>query len=109
MFHITFRSWCLQDSQVLWSAVKEQFRDGKTRESNLRAIADLRCPYQCPLVVGAGCVRIAEALTAGGQELGPNFGAEVIRITPRSIIAWGLDTAPSAGANARDVPETNVA
>jgi pyridoxamine 5'-phosphate oxidase family protein len=50
-----------------------------------------------------------EALGTGGQSMGPGFGAELIRITPRRIIAWGIDTAPFAGANARNVPTRDAA
>src|SRR5690348_769168 len=34
----------------------------------------------------------ARALPAGGADLGPGFDPEMIRITPRRIIAWGIDT-----------------
>ena len=46
---------------------------------------------------------VAQALPEGGQTIGPNFGRELIRIVPRRIIAWGIDTPPFAGANARNV------
>jgi pyridoxamine 5'-phosphate oxidase family protein len=45
----------------------------------------------------------AEALTYGGEVLGPGFGPELIRIYPRRIIGWGIDTPPFSGANARNV------
>ena len=45
----------------------------------------------------------AEALDYGGQVLGPGFGPEMIRIYPRRIIAWGIDTPPFTRANARTV------
>jgi len=45
----------------------------------------------------------AEALTYGGESLGPGFAGEIIRIYPRRIIAWGIDSPPFSGANARDV------
>ena len=45
----------------------------------------------------------AEALNYGGEVLGPGFGQELIRIYPRRIIAWGIDTAPFTGPNARTV------
>jgi pyridoxamine 5'-phosphate oxidase family protein len=43
----------------------------------------------------------AEALDYGGAVLGPGFGQELIRLYPRRIVAWGIDTPPFAGANAR--------
>jgi hypothetical protein len=34
----------------------------------------------------------AEALFSGGQDVQPTFGSELIRITPRRVVAWGIDT-----------------
>ena len=45
----------------------------------------------------------AEALAEGGKEFGPHFGSEVIRITPRRIIGWGIDADAFSGTNARNV------
>ena len=45
----------------------------------------------------------AEALTYGGEVLGRGFGQEFIRIYPRRIIGWGIDTPSFGGANARNV------
>lgn len=33
----------------------------------------------------------AELLESGGQELGPGFGAEIMRLRPVRLIAWGID------------------
>jgi pyridoxamine 5'-phosphate oxidase family protein len=33
----------------------------------------------------------AEVLMSGGTDLGPGFDAEMFRITPRRVIAWGLE------------------
>ena len=52
------------------------------------------------------CIEIrgtAEALDVGGQELGPGFGPELIRITPRRIVGFGVDE----GRTARDVAPTS--
>ena len=46
----------------------------------------------------------AEALRYGGEALGPGFGPELIRIYPRRVVAWGIDSGPFRGANARTVP-----
>jgi pyridoxamine 5'-phosphate oxidase family protein len=46
---------------------------------------------------------VAEALGYGGESLGPGFGAELIRIYPRRIIAWGIDSPSFGGTNARTV------
>lgn len=45
------------------------------------------------------CIEIrgtAEALTTGGEAHGPGFSSELIRITPRRIIAFGIDGQRSA-------------
>jgi pyridoxamine 5'-phosphate oxidase family protein len=44
----------------------------------------------------------ARALPAGGADLGPEFDPEMIRIKPRRIIAWGIETTMTR-ANARSV------
>jgi pyridoxamine 5'-phosphate oxidase family protein len=44
----------------------------------------------------------AEVLPAGGADLGPGFDPEMIRIKPRRIISWGIDTTVTR-ANARSV------
>jgi len=44
----------------------------------------------------------AQVLPAGGTDLGPGFDPEMIRIKPRRIISWGIDTKMSR-ANARTV------
>lgn len=44
-----------------------------------------------------------EILAAGGQEVGPGFDAELFRITPKRIVAWGLDGGSGMNANARSV------
>jgi pyridoxamine 5'-phosphate oxidase family protein len=39
------------------------------------------------------CIEIrgtAEALEAGGNDLGPGFGAALIRITPRRVVGFGI-------------------
>jgi pyridoxamine 5'-phosphate oxidase family protein len=40
------------------------------------------------------CIEIraeAELLESGGQELGPGFGTEIMRLHPVRLIAWGID------------------
>ena len=34
----------------------------------------------------------AELVDSGGEQVGPGFDAALLRITPRRIVAWGLDT-----------------
>ncbi|MGE5288736.1 MAG: PPOX class F420-dependent oxidoreductase [Micromonosporaceae bacterium] len=45
------------------------------------------------------CIEIrgtAQALATGGEAHGPGFSSELIRITPRRIIAFGIDSQRSA-------------
>lgn len=46
----------------------------------------------------------AETIPTGGIGIGPGFDQEMIRITPRRIIGWGLDGS-ALQANARTVAE----
>ncbi len=46
---------------------------------------------------------VAELLTTGGESIGPGFGPEMFRITPKRIISWGLDTHEMDQVNARSV------
>jgi len=34
----------------------------------------------------------AEVLPAGGQELDPRFGPELIRVVPERIVSWGVES-----------------
>jgi len=44
----------------------------------------------------------AEVLPAGGQELDPRFGPELIRVIPGRIVSWGIE-ATGAGPSGRSV------
>lgn len=44
----------------------------------------------------------ALALTTGGQEMGPGFAPEILRIRPHRIISWGLE-GDARAARARSV------
>jgi len=46
----------------------------------------------------------AEVLTSGGQTIQPFFAPEMIRIHPKRLIAWGIETtgAPAAGRPATE-------
>ncbi len=45
----------------------------------------------------------AEVVATGDRELGPGFDPEMIRIKPKRIISWGIDTNWNSPANARSV------
>jgi pyridoxamine 5'-phosphate oxidase family protein len=34
---------------------------------------------------------VADALTTGGQAIGPGFDPEMFRITPKRIVSWGIN------------------
>lgn len=44
-----------------------------------------------------------ELLTTGGEKIGPGFGTERFRITPKRIVSWGLDTEAYGPPSARSV------
>jgi pyridoxamine 5'-phosphate oxidase family protein len=45
----------------------------------------------------------AEAVATGGTEIGPGFDSEMIRIRPKRIASWGIDTHWAASPNVRSV------
>jgi hypothetical protein len=45
----------------------------------------------------------AEVVASGGTELGPGFDPEMIRIKPKRIVGWGIDTHWRAPANAGSI------
>ena len=45
----------------------------------------------------------AEIVESGGEQIGPGFAPEVIRIRPRRIVSWGIDDANFFKGNARTV------
>ena len=45
----------------------------------------------------------AVVLATGGEVIGPGFAAEVIRISPQRIVAWGIDSDDYFTANPRTV------
>jgi len=45
----------------------------------------------------------AETYMTGGEIIGSGFGPEMFRITPKRIVAWGLDTEAYGRPNARSV------
>lgn len=45
----------------------------------------------------------AEALESGGDQMRTGFDPEMVRLWPRRIISWGLESEPTR-PNARDIP-----
>ena len=83
-----------------------KFRDVQ-RELRVAFIVDDLASIQPWVVRGIEIRGTAEAIGDGGQGLGPGFGAEMIRITPTRIVAWGIDGS-SFGANSRNVGAKNA-
>lgn len=81
----------------------KKFRDARNQRQIAFVVDDLPAPRQPRGIEVRG---VAEVLGAGGQALGPGFDAELIRIHPTRIIAWGIDGPVSATAfrpNARTI------
>jgi pyridoxamine 5'-phosphate oxidase family protein len=49
----------------------------------------------------------AEVVGEGGEEIGPGFDADVIRIFPARIVEWGLDS-DAYRPNSRSVDEESA-
>lgn len=45
----------------------------------------------------------AEPVLTGGQQINPTFGPAMLRITPRRVVGWGLDTEIYTPPNSRSV------
>ena len=84
-----------------------KYRDVR-REPRVAFVVDDLASVQPWIVRGIEIRGTAEAISDGGQVLGPGFGAEMIRITPTRLIAWGID-GPQVAANARDVASESAA
>ncbi len=69
----------------------KKFRDAEEQSVAAFVVDDVLPPWQPRGIEVRGR---AEALTSGGQKIGPNFGPEIIRITPTRIISWGVDSEP---------------
>lgn len=72
-------------------AQSKKFRDIQ-RDDRVAFVVDDVLPPWSPR--GVEVRGQAEALAGGGQELGRGFDAALIRITPRRIVGWGLETDP---------------
>ena len=73
------------------------------RDSHVSIVVDDLASIDPWIARGIEIRGTAEALAYGGEILGPGFSPEMIRVYPRRIIAWGIDSPPFSGANARDV------
>jgi pyridoxamine 5'-phosphate oxidase family protein len=73
----------------------KKFRDARDQRQVAFVVDDVLPPWQPRGIEVRG---EAEALSQGGEAIGPGFDAELIRIHPTRIVAWGID----AETNSRD-------
>jgi pyridoxamine 5'-phosphate oxidase family protein len=81
----------------------KKFRDARDQRQVAFVVDDVLPPGQPRGIEVRG---VAEVLGEGGQALGPGFDAEMIRLHPTRIVAWGIDGPVSATAfrpNARTI------
>lgn len=72
-------------------AQSKKFRDVARNERVAFVVDDVLPPWQARGVEVRGT---AEALSSGGSEVNPDFDADLIRIRPRRIVGWGIDSDP---------------
>ena len=77
----------------------KKFRDAGETGRAAFVVDDVLPPWRARGVEVRGR---AEALGEGGEEIGPGFDAEVIRIFPERIVGWGIDS-DGFSRNARTV------
>lgn len=70
-------------------AASKKFRDAKRDGRVAFVVDDVLPPWQPRGVEVRGH---AVVLGEGGEEVGPGFDAEVIRIHPSRIVGWGIDS-----------------
>jgi pyridoxamine 5'-phosphate oxidase family protein len=81
----------------------KKFRDARDQRHVAFVVDDMPQPRQPRFIEVRGA---AETLVEGGEALGPGFDAEMIRIHPTRIIAWGVEGETNSHAfrpNARTV------
>lgn len=79
-------------------AASKKYRDVARGSAVAIVVDDVLPPWQPRGVEVRGS---AQVLAAGGSSVGAGFDPDLIRIVPRRIIGWGLDTDPFR-PNARD-------
>jgi pyridoxamine 5'-phosphate oxidase family protein len=75
-------------------ATRKKWRDVQASGRATIVIDDVPPPWQPRGVEIRGS---AEALTEGGRSVQPSFDPELIRITPRRIVSWGIEGNPTSG------------
>jgi pyridoxamine 5'-phosphate oxidase family protein len=82
-------------------AASKKFRDARRDGRVAFVVDDVLPPWR---VRGIEVRGRAEVLGEGGEEIGPGFDREVMRIHPQRIIGWGIDS-DAFSRNSRSVGE----
>jgi pyridoxamine 5'-phosphate oxidase family protein len=70
-------------------AQSKKYRDARATGRVAFVVDDVLPPWQGRGVEVRGR---AEVLREGGEEVGPGFAAEAIRVFPERIVGWGIDS-----------------
>jgi pyridoxamine 5'-phosphate oxidase family protein len=99
---VTFRYNPQQDTIDIGGhdfAKRKKFRDVQQTGRAAFVVDDVRPPWRPRMIEVRGR---AEALDSGGKDIMQEFDPEIVRITPRRIISWGMGD--DNQRNARSVP-----
>jgi len=77
----------------------KKFRDARRNDRVAFVVDDVLPPWRPRGIEVRGR---AQVLTSGGQEIRSGFDPEVIRVTPRRIVSWGINS-DAYGADSRTV------
>jgi pyridoxamine 5'-phosphate oxidase family protein len=83
-------------------ARSKKLRDAR-RNPRVAVVVDDLAPGAQWTVRGVEVRGAAEVIESGGEMLRPGFDPPFVRVTPRRIISWGLETEPMR-PNARSIP-----
>lgn len=82
-------------------ARSKKYRDARDTGRAAFVVDDVLPPWRARGVEVRGR---AEVFGEGGEEIGPGFDGDVVRIFPRRIVEWGLDS-DAFSPNSRSVEE----
>jgi pyridoxamine 5'-phosphate oxidase family protein len=81
-------------------AQTRKYRDAARSGLAAFVVDDVLPPWQPRMIEIRGTATTSDQ---GGKEINQNFAPEIIRITPRRVIAFGIEGDAQAGPNSRDV------
>jgi pyridoxamine 5'-phosphate oxidase family protein len=85
-------------------AKSKKYRDARATGRAAFVVDDVLPPWRARGVEVRGR---AEVFGEGGEEIGPGFDADVVRIFPQRIVEWGLDS-DAYSPNSRSVGEESA-